>query len=146
MNKKEEISKKLANLNIEKLAQKTAKKAGQKLWNWTNAIKSFCTETEAKKASADANYQKQIMKKVRRKLRTDQYNLALGYLSAVKKVTVANNATNQQALSNAIKNFREFNSKYLVDAKASFTNVSEENEKETFEFLKLAYESLELEK
>ena len=80
-----EIEKELKSVNAEKLAEKAKSSAKQKLWNWDNAIKDFCTENEIKDAKTDEQ-KSSLMQSVRNKLRKKQSVKAFAFLtSAITK-------------------------------------------------------------
>ena len=126
-----DLQKKLANFNAEKFAKKVANKGNKSFWIWSNAIQDFCTESERKRAADSKDSEKQMMKKIRRILREKQANLALSFLSDLQ--------TNSERLHKSFKEFKQFNDRYIINCKETFTNVSENSDPEKLEFLKLAY-------
>jgi hypothetical protein len=121
----------LNKLNIEKHTRKTTTSGNKSFWIWENAIKDFCTDSEIKKASESVDSKKQLMKKVRRMLRNKQYDVAFSFISALK--SKSNN------IDECYENFAKFNKRYIVNCKETFTNVTENRDKEKYNFLKLAY-------
>jgi len=126
-----EMQKKIANINAEKFAKKTAKKGNKSFWIEANVISDFGTEIEQKKAEQSKDSAKQLMKKYRRKLRDMQANLALSFVSDLQ--------TNSARLDKSFKEFAEFNKRYIYNCKETFTNRTEESDKDMYDFLQTAY-------
>ena len=134
-----EMKAKIAKMNIDKILSKVSAKSNKSFWNLDNAIKDFCSESDQKLCAENDAEKKRIVKALRRKLRDKQSNFALSFISALKMSQKANTLEVRTKLENAFSDFNSFNKKYLKDSKNTFTNVSEANEPDKFNFLTDSY-------